>query len=540
VEVMLPRLLDNSFAEVLRLHPTSASLTDNIDPLSTAKIVLPEGEPTIGVRRWIELFAGDKSLGIYRVASVSTDYGNSQTINLEHAATSLGDYLSPEETELTGTPTAILTKILSYQIAKRWTIGTAPTSGNYKLTVDRSNLLSAVLDLVALVDGYRLSFDFSTTPWKLSIVQNPATYTSECRITRNALNVQITTDDSEMCTRVYHKQLPNGYKDAANITTWGTIGKELDVSEDAKAADVLAYATKYLDMYSTPKVSINITARDLSERTGESVDAFKLGDVCRVALPDWGVVVDQRIVSINYEDLTNDYESVTITLSTTAPDLSNALAAIRTNLYGTSSTTSRRGGGGGGSPGKGTLQKFNTAIIRNTDDIQLKAWSSDVDVLTGRVQTAEAQIVVQADEISLKVSKNGVISAINQTAETIKIQASRIELDGQTIATYLQGSSIDVNELDADEIWCGSNIHIAADTVSAPSIHASSDLSIGDDPVTTASVSVVTGVTVGKTGAAQWAYKNTSGGTSYLGSASAMVINVEPVKSTIKYLKWGT
>ena len=37
---------------------------------------------------------------------------------------------------------------------------------------------------------------------------------------------------------------------------------------------------------------------------------------------------------------------------------------------------------------------------------------------------------MQAGEISSKVSTNGVISAINQTAESIKIHANRISLEG--------------------------------------------------------------------------------------------------------------
>lgn len=41
-----------------------------------------------------------------------------------------------------------------------------------------------------------------------------------------------------------------------------------------------------------------------------------------------------------------------------------------------------------------------------------------------------AQLVVQAGQISSKVEKNGVISAIRQTPETVKIQASKIEFEG--------------------------------------------------------------------------------------------------------------
>ena len=54
-----------------------------------------------------------------------------------------------------------------------------------------------------------------------------------------------------------------------------------------------------------------------------------------------------------------------------------------------------------------------------------------------RIDTAEASIKVHADEIKLKVNKNGIVSAINQTSESIKIQASKISLEGLTTINNL-------------------------------------------------------------------------------------------------------
>lgn len=54
-----------------------------------------------------------------------------------------------------------------------------------------------------------------------------------------------------------------------------------------------------------------------------------------------------------------------------------------------------------------------------------------------RINTAEASIKVNADEIKLKVNKNGIVSAINQTSESVKIQASKISLEGLTTINNL-------------------------------------------------------------------------------------------------------
>lgn len=71
---------------------------------------------------------------------------------------------------------------------------------------------------------------------------------------------------------------------------------------------------------------------------------------------------------------------------------------------------------------------------------QLEIGEKDTDYspapedLESRVTDAETVIRVQAGLIEQKVSENGVISAINQSAEEIKILASKITLEGETIA----------------------------------------------------------------------------------------------------------
>lgn len=105
--------------------------------------------------------------------------------------------------------------------------------------------------------------------------------------------------------------------------------------------------------------------------------------------------------------------------------------------------------------------------------IKLKANQTTVDNLTKRVSTAEIDIdgaqadiklhaesisdleglMTQAEididglnaEIILKVSKDGVVSAINQTAETILIKASKINLSGYVTASQLSAEIADIN-----------------------------------------------------------------------------------------------
>ena len=82
-------------------------------------------------------------------------------------------------------------------------------------------------------------------------------------------------------------------------------------------------------------------------------------------------------------------------------------------------------------------------IQNNASAIALRATTSTVDALSGRVSVAEANIDVMSTQISLRVEKDGIISAINQSAEEVKILASKIKLEGYT--TINNSFSVDVD-----------------------------------------------------------------------------------------------
>lgn len=71
------------------------------------------------------------------------------------------------------------------------------------------------------------------------------------------------------------------------------------------------------------------------------------------------------------------------------------------------------------------------------------ATEEELGALTERVLNAESKITQQADLIETKVSKDGIISTINQSAETVTIQANKIKLEGAV--TQSGGFSIDEN-----------------------------------------------------------------------------------------------
>lgn len=72
------------------------------------------------------------------------------------------------------------------------------------------------------------------------------------------------------------------------------------------------------------------------------------------------------------------------------------------------------------------------------------AYQSDLSSATNRIAAAESVISQHADAISLRVEKAGVISAINQTSESITIDASKINLSASNIVNIIGGSTVKI------------------------------------------------------------------------------------------------
>lgn len=498
----MPRLLDGSFREVSRLHPSSLQVTLQLTPPCTATMTLPEGEPAARMRQWVDLYGpDDKSLGIYRVVSVSTTYGDEQRVQLEHGISSLDDTLvvlgkdskGVEIREISGSMRTILQTIISQQTTVLWQLGAVevPEDKTYTLAAGQTSALQAMADAVRQVSGYALTYDQTTTPWTVSLLAMPEIVACECRMRRNMEGVTISYDDSDLCTRAYSGALPNGYMDADTIGNWGIVSKQLSMDDATAAADAENYASDYLEKHKNPTLTVEVDALRLAEITGEALDAFRLGTMCRVALPEWGVTVEERIVSMTYSDMLSAPESVRLTLSNPGRDTSTRLAAVQQEVR-------RSGGRSAGGIAKamayisevdGELTLIdqrialiavdvNSAAIRLNgaessiqlqgvalDDlgnrvssaeiaidgvnatIALKAEKTVVDALGERVSSAEIALDGANAAIELKVSKDEVVSAINMTTEEVTISSSKINLSGYVTATQLNAVKAEIENL---------------------------------------------------------------------------------------------
>lgn len=442
--IKLPVLLDGTLLKGPPLHPISVSATINLAPLSTATIVLPQDGEEVGVRQYIQLFGPDGSLGVYRVVNVQTIYGKQREVSLEHSICTLDDSVTPAKTEYKGTFRSILQKILNEQDKKLWSLGTVavPNSEDYTLSCGEMKLLEALLDAMELADGYALSFDQSVTPWKINVVKLPNEASCECRMSRNADYVSISRDDAELITRVYSDKLENGKMDGPTVGTWGVIARHLDIPRGMTQSQARRYAQQYLNIHKNPFVSVDIDAANLAALTGDSFDRFALGALCSVALPQWGVTMSERVVTMHYPDLMAQPDVVMLTLSTLPRSLAKTLAGV-----------SNTAGGAG------------RAAKEAQEEILLQA--EHIDLLAAKYVEAEdrltaAEIILNGDDATIGLVAQVVENKQQISAAYIKIDGleSEIELKADIILLdgYVKMTTFNAELADIDKLLTGAAV----------------------------------------------------------------------------------
>lgn len=416
-EVRYPRLLTSDGAEGARLNPSHLSVTKALWPLSTAQMSLPEGEPTVKVRDLVELFSPAGSLGYFRVSSVAQRVGETQEVSLEHSIATLDDDLTAKEQTLTGTMTTILKKILGWQSTKRWTLGEVECKETgLSLMVDRDTLRDAVVACVKLVDDYGLAFEQSGSKWVLHVRKLSTTPNCEARLSRNAAGVEIKIDDQELCTRVVDDALPGGEM-SVDSPEWGVVTRTVNLPPGASAEDAQKYVKAFLQQHKKPSVSIEIEGVCLAEYTGEALDEFDTGYMCRAVLAEYGIVQSQRIIYMDWPNMLTAPDKVYLTMSKPERRIEEVVARNRS--------------GSGGAARKANEAQKEIIIAGNK-----------IGLFAEDLAEAEAQIL-------LRVKKGEVINEINLDESGATIKANKINLVGYVTASQLavwdgpiQGSEI--------------------------------------------------------------------------------------------------
>lgn len=514
--IPLPKVWDKNMNYIGEIRPIKVSATLKIIPLSYASLQLPKGV-SVPARGFVELFSSMGSLGIYRVRSPQDAYGNDiTTAELEHAITEVGDYLILSSyNEMMPAGTAFST-IFSHYRGNKWQLGSVADLGTNQIAVqfDHTRVLEALISLLEQKPDCMMTFDFSTSPrWTVNFVKRGEKVAAEGRLARNVNYAKVSYDDTELCTRAYFQvsdtedadpsrfapfnvalyyspgdfvaydgklySLPNGhlanvvwedtaktivsnvptttwqYLDSDTIAQYGIVEKEVYSGGDFTATEVARVVQDFLNKHKEPRVSVEISAEELSNVTGEPFDTFTIGKLCRLALADYGVTVERTITGLTWDNVYDAPLDITVNLEDEEDTAINFIHEIDAN----GGTIGGSGGGGGGGGGK---KKQEEAFKKFYTDIQKTDMFID---LFAREMKNSQEILRQA---GLYLSAQGAILYADdnekQVGGRIKVQADRIGL-------VVQGSGANAS-IKAAEIWTSidtklrqSQIKISADII---------------------------------------------------------------------------
>lgn len=453
-DVPLPRVLDASGNELRRLNVIDASVTLSLVPLSTAQITLPVFDD-LSMREWVQMYTSQGSAGIFRVRAPGQNYRQeTKQYTLDHGIAELGDYIIKGELELNAAANSVITSIFSHYAGSMWRLGTVAATDTVEYTGDYEDVLTALLSVMDQLPQYMLQFDQTVRPWVVSVVRKPETISGEGRLARNIISARISEDDSNLCTRLYGPGLgTNGYIDADTISTYGVVERHMDKDDEMEQSKFAADCQKYLDQHKIPLLSVSLDLYDLEQITGELLDGISIGQMYRIALPEYDTVIEEPVVSLAWRSVYGNPGLINVTLAHEEMTMSSAFHTVAGAMGGLES----------GSSLAKTNQKivkeevklretqtYITGLERRVDEayveidaqgVEIGATRESVNVLSGRVTTNEATLTVQANQIQSKVSQTEFTalgervstaeSSITQTAEQIALKVSKGDVSTQ-------------------------------------------------------------------------------------------------------------
>lgn len=401
--IRLPRLLDNDLHQIRTLRPMAFSLTEKLTPLSMAALTLPH-DTSIPMRAFIELFTAQGSAGIFRVTNLRADPGGVTELTLQHGLCTLSDHMHPGESTQSGSLRTLLTKLLANQ--SRWKLGTVDVPDSLVLTweCNNTNDLQGLLTIMQELPGYYLDFDQASLPWLLHIRAKSTDVECEARMERNLTDVQIEYDSTDMCTLAYADGLDAPIA-ADTIGQWGEIVRHVSVDEELGREIITSTVERYLEQRKAPRLTLTLTAMELSRITGEPFDSFRKGQLCRCILPEMTAV--QRIESIEYPDPIGEPEHVVLTLASTQDDLSVTVAGMVVDIRHVNQLYQQ-------------LDK-NLRVEAETIDllaaeIALRATQTEVDGLSTRLSQAEIDLNEVFGQLALRVSYSDLEREMNNVS----------------------------------------------------------------------------------------------------------------------------
>ena len=221
-------------------------------------------------------------------------------------------------------------------------------------------------------------------------------------------------------------------EDEAGIALYGRIWGVTEF--DAKdASKLLEMAKGNLQKRLKETITITISAVDL-HLLDVNAESFHVGDKVRVVSPPHGIDAEYTCTAISLDLVNPDQSEYTFGTPETGMASTTAATSKAVEVVDTSVEYLRQ-----------IVSDQNTHLL--LFDGVIDAYTTKVDDNTKAINTVQLTLNSVTGELTSKVSKDDLVSTINQTAGAVKISANCIDLEGYVTATELSAMKADVTWL---------------------------------------------------------------------------------------------
>lgn len=221
-------------------------------------------------------------------------------------------------------------------------------------------------------------------------------------------------------------------EDAAGIALYGRIWGVTEF--DAKdASTLLEMAKENLQKRLKETITITISAVDL-HLLDVNAESFRVGDKVRVVSPPHGIDAEYTCTAISLDLVSPDQSEYTFGTPETGMASTTAATSKAVEVVDSSVEYLRQ-----------IVSDQNTHLL--LFDGVIDAYTTKVDDNTKAINTVQLTLNSVTGELTSKVSKDDLVSTINQTAGAVKISANCIDLDGYVTAKELSAMKADVSWL---------------------------------------------------------------------------------------------
>lgn len=413
------------------------SMTLNLTERDSTATIAPADMTGIGMTSW---FLDENNPGkniVWRVRSINTSFNEDvQTVQLEHVIGTLKDRILFGEitpAKITGnsraekcTAVQAVRYILNQQ--SDWVLGSFDFSVSNPYKFDGDSLFDALEKVTKTLDDAMWTYNTKVYPFKLNIIRKPDGVDSEMRAARNILAISKSVDKTDMYTRFYpigKEDLHiNGNYKSRNESAYGVIARtETDTSLETKE-ELVAWAEERLKRHAEPVVTVEVDGLELADATGESMDRYEIGRICRIPLPDFGTTITERITQLNYPDVVHSPQSVRVTLSNASEDVAHM------SLTKILSDAEKRSAGGGRGAARQAKERHAWFIDTDTKVGMCAEGIAGVDENGNPAWNRLSEIIVDGEGIHQHVQKveKGLIAAetrIEANEDSISLEAER-------------------------------------------------------------------------------------------------------------------